>query len=214
MERTLEVRWFYNGEPDDALVDWFEQLGATLESERTDLYLLTDDPARNVKVREGKVQVKCRGTHSDTIRFHPQVVGLQERWDKWSFDLATDRMPDLPTGAPNAPWVPVKKRRLQRTFNAEEQLDLLSAPIESRPVEAQIELTKVRSGEHVAWTVCVESEGAPRALPGTLEQMGQHLFGADTPVTLEREASCGYAGWLMQVYADSPNIAAEGSLPG
>ena len=36
MDDTLEVRWFLDGSPPDAVVDWIRSLGAEADSARTD----------------------------------------------------------------------------------------------------------------------------------------------------------------------------------
>lgn len=53
MDDTLEVRWFVEDAPPASVVDWIETLGAEAETARTDLYLVSRDPAMNVKLREG-----------------------------------------------------------------------------------------------------------------------------------------------------------------
>jgi hypothetical protein len=195
MDDTLEVRWFLDGPVPDPVVDWIRSLGAEAESARTDLYLVSDDPAMNVKLREGKVQTKHRIGDRTPIQFADEVEGIQERWVKWSFPTAEqhhDLFEDDPTGL----WVPVHKERLRLEISPEEQSDLLSRLIEPDPAEAKIELTEVRSQGVETWTICMEAEGSPDALPGTLQQMGNYLFSQGTPPALTAEDSYGYAQWI------------------
>ncbi|MFB6248912.1 MAG: hypothetical protein ABEL97_10120 [Salinibacter sp.] len=196
MDDTLEVRWFVDGAPPAPVVDWVEALGAEAETTRTDLYLVSDSPAMNVKLREGKVQTKHRIGDRTPITFGDAVHGVQERWVKWSFPTREqhhDLFDDDPTGL----WVPVHKERLRREIDAEEQKDLLDHMIEPDPAEAKIELTEVRAEGQRAWTICMEAEGRPEALPGTLQQMGTHLFGQGDPPSLPTKRSCGYARWIQ-----------------
>lgn len=205
MVDTLEVRWFYDGAPSPDITNWIEALGATAESARTDLYLVSDDPAMNVKLREGQVQTKHRLGDRQHIRFGDTITGVQERWVKWSFPTEEqhhDLFDDDPTGL----WVPVHKERVQRSISPEEQNELLDHMIEPDPATAEIELTQVRANGQEAWTICMEAGGAPDALPGTLQQMGNHLFSQGDPPALAANRSFGYAHWIHSLAAsDSPS---------
>lgn len=198
MDDTLEVRWFVDGPQPDEVVDWIQSLGAEAESARTDLYLVSGDPAMNVKLREGKVQTKHRIGDRTPIRFADDVEGVQERWVKWSFPTV-EQHHDLFDEDPTGLWVPVHKERLRLVLSPEDQEDLLSRLIESDPAEAKIELTQVRSQGLQAWTICMEAEGRPEALPGTLQQTGTYLFSQDTPPSLSRDHSFGYAQWIQEL---------------
>jgi len=196
MVDTLEVRWFVVGTPSSDVIRWIEERGAGADSARTDLYLVSDDPAMNVKLREGKVQTKHRIGDRTPISFADTVEGIQERWVKWSFPTIEqhhDLFDDDPTGL----WVPVHKERTRLKISPDEQADLLPRLIESDPAEAKLELTRVRAEGEEAWTICMEAEGRPDALPGTLQQMGNYLFGQGTPPSLSRDHSYGYARWIQ-----------------
>jgi hypothetical protein len=203
MDDTLEVRWFVDGAPPASVVNWIEALGATAETTRTDLYLVSSDPAMNVKLREGKVQTKHRIGDRTPIEFGDEIRGVQERWVKWSFPTREqhhDLFDDDPTGL----WVPVHKERIRLEIDEEEQQALLDHMIEPDPAEAKMELTEVRVEDQRAWTICMEAEGRPAALPGTLQQMGTHLFGQGDPPALSAEHSYGYARWIQTLIEASP----------
>lgn len=193
MDHTLEVRWFYPGSPSPSLVDWITDLGAEPESTRTDLYLVSDDPAMNVKLREGKVQTKHRLGEPSAMNFGEEAHGARERWVKWSFPLngAHDLLDEDPTGL----WVPVHKERLQLTLDEDDQKDLLGDLAERNPVEAALELTTVSAGGESAWTVCMESEGNPDGLAATLRHAGDFLL-QSAPRPFETDRSFGYAHWI------------------
>ncbi len=209
MDDTLEIRWFAPGTPPSHVTDWIMDLGAESESNRTDLYLLSSDPAMNVKFREGQLQTKHRIGSGEGVRINERVSGVRERWIKWSFPLDDDA-PDLVKSDPTGLWVPVHKQRLQVELDGDEQLQRLRDAgreiTEPDPVEALAELTVVRSGDTVAWTVNVESEGAPGRLTSTLEQIVP-LFFADPAILFETETSFGYAEWLRSVV--EPEIEEE-----
>lgn len=196
MHDTLEVRWFVNGSPPDKVIDWIQSLGAEAESARTDLYLVSNDPALNVKLREGKVQTKHRIGDRSTISFTEEVEGIQERWVKWSFPTI-EQHHDLFDKDPTGLWVPVHKERLRLAISPEEQSSLLSRMIEPDPAEAKIELTQVRSQNKEGWTICMEAEGPAEALPGTLQQTGNYLFERGQPPLLSTDHSFGYARWIQ-----------------
>ena len=198
MDDTLEVRWFVEDAPPASVVDWIETLGAEAETTRTDLYLVCRDPAMNVKLREGKVQTKHRIGDRTPIEFANGVHGVQERWVKWSFPTVEqhhDLFDDDPTGL----WVPVHKERLRLEVEPDEQADLLDRLIEPAPARAKIELTEVRAEETRAWTICMEAQGRPDALPGTLQQMGNYLFAQGHPPTLTADHSFGYTRWIQRL---------------
>ncbi len=203
MDDTLEVRWFVDERPPTDVVDWIQSLGAEAESARTDLYLVSEDPAMNVKLREGKVQTKHRIGDQMSISFAEEVNGIQERWVKWSFPTVEqhhDLFDDDPTGL----WVPVHKERLRLKLSPDDQAELLPRLIESDPAEAKIELTEVRSQNQEAWTICMEAEGRPEALPGTLQQTGNYLFSQGTPPALAPDHSFGYARWIQVLQSSQP----------
>jgi hypothetical protein len=207
MDHTLEIRWFALGTPPSHVTDWITDLGAESESSRTDLYLLSEDPAMNVKFREGQLQTKHRVGDGKGVRVHRRVSGVRERWIKWSFPLDDDA-PDLIESDPTGLWVPVHKQRLQVQLDADEQIERLQGAglevTEPKPVEALAELTVVRSGDTVSWTVNVESEGKPERLASTLNQI-LPLFFADSRISFEQDDSFGYAEWLRSVV--QPDVA-------
>jgi len=209
MDQTLEVRWFYDGTPPSTVVDWFMDLDPEQESEREDLYLISNDPSLNVKLREEKIQLKRQSGERTGAQFHDRVRGHREFWQKWSFPL-TDDAPDLFTEDPSGLWLPVTKSRYQRKYKPAEQRSLLAPLVEPDPADALVELTQVTSGPHRAWTICMEAEGRAEVLPGTLRQMGLYVFNQGTPPALEPARSYGYVHWLEQAYVDGASALTNG----
>lgn len=201
MDQTLEVRWFYEGTPPASVVDWFMTFDPEKQSDREDLYLISNDPSLNVKLREEKIQLKRRSGDRVSTHFHDRVSGHREFWQKWSFPL-TDDSPDLFTDDPSGLWLPVTKSRYQREYEPDEQRALLDTLDEPDPADALVELTQVTSGPHTAWTICMEAEGRAEALPGTLRQMGHYVFNQGTPPALDPSYSHGYVRWLEHVHAN------------
>jgi hypothetical protein len=56
----------------------------------------------------------------------------------------------------------------------------------------------------------MEAEGRAEALPGTLRQMGQHVFGQGSPPALDPARSHGYVRWLKQAYVDGASALTNG----
>jgi len=201
---TLEARWFGSGAPPPSVVDWMDAIGADGESARTDLYLLSDDPAVNVKLREGQTQIKHRLGTPSSIQFGTTAQGVQERWVKWCFPTV-EQHHDLFDADPTGLWVPVHKERIRREVPPKDQEKHLDRLIESDPAVAKIELTRVRTESRRVWTICVEAEGDPRSLPGTLQQVGNYFFSKANAPALSLDHSFGYVHWLQNP---------ETSLPG
>jgi hypothetical protein len=201
MDQTLEVRWFCDGSLPESVVDWFMGFDPEKQPDREDLYLISDDPSLNVKLRGGHVQLKRRSGDQPAIRFCERVEGRREYWQKWSFPL-TDDAPHPFADDPLGVWLPVEKSRYQREYGPGAQRRLFTALDEEHPAMALVELTQVVSGPHEAWTICVEAKGDLETLPGTLRQVGRYIFGQGTPPALGLPPSYGYVRWLEHIYQD------------
>ncbi len=103
MDRTAEVRWFFEGQPPNPLVDWFESLGVEPQ-ERADLYLCPlDTDVLGVKLRSGgdHLELKLRERDQQTSKFPGGAVGNVEQWRKWSFEMTKVDHPTLGLGLPS-----------------------------------------------------------------------------------------------------------------
>lgn len=202
MTHTLELRWFFEPPCPPAVRDAFETLGAVETTQQRDLYLPSEDPALNLKLRNGQVQVKRRLAGPFALAVGPEATGCAEHWGKWHLPPADDPSSvadDDPTGL----WRPVHKTRHQWAMSPSAQADQLSghglptAP----PAMLNAELTTVAAGDAQAWTLCLEAEGPVPALSDTLRTAAPLLFGR-LPLTLSTETSYGYARWLR----DQPSV--------
>lgn len=196
MTHTLEVRWFKDGPLPSSVVEWIQSKEAQTESARTDLYLLSTDPAMNIKLREGRIETKRRTGERTKITFSNDVQGVQEWWTKWSFPTVEHHQ-ELFEEDPSALWVPVHKERIRITFTPKMQSRMLPRLIESSPAKAKLELTKLRAQKQEAWTICLEAEGRRNVLSGTLQQTGKHIFSRTFPLQLTTNDSFGYSRWLQ-----------------
>lgn len=92
MKYTAESRWFYETSPaDDAIQNWFASHGQHLtgSSKRTDLYLVNNSPAKSIKIREGKLEVKINAHNWDEEIVDANFV-RSNSWKKYSFVLEKD----------------------------------------------------------------------------------------------------------------------------
>lgn len=211
MESTLEMRWFESGSPPAELRDWFEDLGRPSSNTRTDLYLPCGDPARNLKLRNGRIEVKQRLAGPIRRSFGPAVTGDCEQWTKWSFPLR--ETPTPLTDDPTDLWVPVEKTRTRHAFEATEQTDLSGELPASPPATVLVELTEVTAGSATAWTFCLETAGPSSGLVETLTAAGSTLLTDGFPTTLSADRSFGYVRWLQGLPTVTDEPAPEVRIP-
>lgn len=207
MTLSLEARWFCAEPLPSALRDWMESLDPDDPFSWTDYYLPSEDPGLNLKLRDGKVQIKRRLAGPFRQNLGTSVNGRYEQWVKWSFSVSD--APSLPDTDPTALWVPVEKTRVRHTFSETEQASLTEKLPTSPPARAQMELTEVTAATETAWTVCLEAEGPASGLSDTLTALGPALFTDEFPVSLSAEQSYGYARWLQELSPDIGRPAPE-----
>ncbi len=193
---SVEIRWFFPGPPERALVAWFQQSYTSVGvGERTDHYLLGTGAGLNVKLREGRVEVKQRQWARAGFRVNRRARGALEGWHKWSFELAAGGDEVGLAEAHPERWLPVHKRRRLRTFIAELDEITETAPGSYPPAGCSAELTVVTAGGEQWHTLGFESFGEGD-LAGLLHSVGDYLLNGDLPRPLEAEVSMGYAAWI------------------
>ena len=74
MIATAEVRWFYRGPLPAAVRAWFEARGSRMayQAPRRDRYLGLPGDALNVKLREGRIEIKLRQRQGEVLPLHPR----------------------------------------------------------------------------------------------------------------------------------------------
>jgi hypothetical protein len=196
-KRTLEVRWFYEGEPSSDVVAWFGAVcGQTPpDAGRSDVYLASDRSDMNVKLRGGRLEVKRRLRDGRATRFTDEVEGLVERWDKWALPWPTypaHSEEENTTGQ----WITVgKSRRLCRLEIGE----FISIAGEGTipPRSCSVELTRLIVHEEAWWSVCFEASTPEDELDGTFLRAINYAFSQHEPRRLDLAHSYGYPQWLM-----------------
>ncbi|WP_263786281.1 hypothetical protein [Salinibacter grassmerensis] len=197
MTITLEARWFGPAPLPDALHKWFAALGPVETFTQTDLYLPAEDPALNLKMRDGQLQIKRRLAGPLSTAFSDAASGRCEQWGKWTLDLA-DSASHLWDDDPTDLWVPVKKTRRQLSFAPGEQSALTERLPTTPAATLEAELTTVEADEETAWTFCLEAEGPVAGLVDTLTAAGAVVLDETLPVSLAPDQSFGYVRWLQQ----------------
>jgi len=199
MRATAEVRWFYEG-PIPAAVDaWFRHFEPEPHAQppRTDGYLYPTGAALNVKVREGRLEMKRRDAMGDAVVFNPRIEGYVEHWRKWSFALASGEAAEV-FGRADPLWIDVRKTRRMRSYRLDEagRVTPVSAAAAS-PSGCAVELAHVEAAGRRWWSLCFEAYGDDAPLADLLVHTARHVFAHGDPPALDLGHSAGYAGWLL-----------------
>jgi hypothetical protein len=197
---TIEVRWFFEGTPSLAVVEWFAQGEPEPEAQsgRVDYYLrLTDGDGLGIKLRQGRLEVKQRHRQYGLVHLHQRVTGRVEGWRKWSFELAgCDR--DLASIlVPALSWIGVKKERRLRRYRVTSQEMVVAVPTEAGTGQGcGLELTRIIIEGSQWWSLGFEAFGDQARLYDTLLRVATQVFAAGEPPSLDSKDSYSYPRWL------------------
>ena len=194
---SLEVRWFFPGQFETAVAEWFGRFPAQTEA-REDTYLL--DPqlrGLSVKVRGGAaLDVKVYRGSPGILYLPGRARGRMESWQKWSFPIA----PLCGDSDDLAGWRPVRKvRRISR-------FSLADGPVSAQPPglgqepRCAVELTEVRTPGRDWWTLGFEATGPDHLLRRVLQATAALVFAQALPGSVEPgpDESRSYPEWLCQ----------------
>jgi len=199
MYATAEVRWFYHGPLPAAVRAWFEARGSRMayHAPRRDRYLGLPGDSLGIKLREGRVEIKQRQRQGEFLRLHPQVTGVLEYWQKWSFALADPAAAPPGISATDSFWLAVDKHRgLARYRVAGNEPPMAVAP-DVYPVQGcEVELVELYANGQAWWSLCFEAFGQGRALPEALLATARQFLGGAEPPHLDAGDSYGYPRWL------------------
>ena len=203
MYPTAEVRWFFRGPVPPDVAAWFERGTESIRHEppREDRYLrLCDTDDLNIKLREGRLEIKQRVGETETVQFHPQVSGVVEQWNKHGFVPAEEDDDTAAFAHAGRGWVAVDKDRSVRTFRvAEDSTVVVPTTTETPQRGCGMELTTVRALGRLWWTLALEAFGRPSSLHSSLLLTAQHVFASGEPPSLPNHRSYGYAAWLSRL---------------
>ncbi len=193
--RSLEVRWIFPGQLEDAVAGWFAGFPAAVES-REDTYLL--DPqlrGLSVKVRGGgALEVKVYRGSPGILKVPGRARGRMEFWQKWSFPCSLLRG----DSADPAGWRPVRKRRRISRFPLASGQIAARAPGPGGEPRCEVELTEVRTRGRDWWTLGLEATGQADLLRSELQATAALVFAQPLPGGVEPgpDESRSYAEWL------------------
>jgi hypothetical protein len=201
MQTTAEVRWFYQGQIPARVVAWFGNGPGAIDHQppRVDEYLLIQETdSVNVKLREGRIEIKQR--YGDAVHrvFAGGSVGEIEFWRKWGFGI-DKKNSNGNLDENEAAWLAVRKDRMARTY--ELRPDGAVLPLADLVVIEQgcsLELTEVEAAGERWWSLCFEEIGPADRLRETLVAVADHVLVTLDDFSLEGHASCGYSAWLQR----------------
>lgn len=179
MLKTLEMRWFKQGDIPTSVREWFEKDCMGNGESRTDWYLIPIAPCDylNIKFRQGRLEIKWREKQYPTVNLNSQWQGIMEAWVKWLCE-AESMEGFLPQ---HQGWVAVEKARSQRQI------------VLSPEACCNLELTQLRVKNQPWWTVGLESTGDEESLSAIAQQLSQTC-----PETLTEKDASAYPHWLAQ----------------
>ena len=204
MLHTIETRWFGQGEIPSEISDWFGACPgpAELQPLRRDHYLRNiDGDGLSLKLREGGLEIKQRRYDHGLVRLHGSIEGLVEAWVKWRFplDQAIFPFPAAIDGSGN--WFAVEKRRRLRRYGVGgRRLVPLIAPPGAAYAGCDLELTSVRAGGDLWWTVAFESASQGQNGLDRLLALTGLAFAETTPPQLLASNSFSYPLWLASSF--------------
>lgn len=190
---STEVRWFGQGALPltvDVLAAKFPGRPAPRTETRRDLYLVSDDPAVGIKLRDGKLEIKSRRFADGAS---DRLPGSIEEWVKWSWDDAGKESVARDTPAH---WKPVEKERAQWKFSRDGAEIRVVSGTERVGRGGAIELTEIKTPEGQFWTIAVEAFSHGGDARVDIGAAAAVLLGVLPEGTLTAEASRGYAEWL------------------
>lgn len=187
MYPTFELRWFYPGDLPPIVQDWFtnscpgEVFG--YKEEREDWYLLPKFPCDyfNLKLRDGRLEIKWRKAELGNIRFGEIGEGNLEQWEKWGCEDLTVNAGMLET---EGAWISVKKARSQRQI-------VLSH-------SCNIELTQLNVVSESWWSFALEATAEDATVENTITEVAERIVSTHPPLSLSLQSSFAYPAWLSR----------------
>ena len=207
---TAELRWFNRGTLPEEISHWFQQdcLGDHLAppEEREDLYLyIPGCDYMNVKLRQGRLEIKWRKAELGVVRFEDRVEGKAETWGKW---LCEDPTSDFQLAAVRGKesWVSVQKVRFlrkasltQRQYQVFPDKSITLPVTESIDQGCNVELTTLTINNNAWWSLAFEAFGEHERLMDHLQTLANQVFKTYHGPKLLVEDSFAYPSWLSVV---------------
>jgi hypothetical protein len=218
---TAEVRWFYEGDLPETILEQFRsgeitQDGGTVE-ERRDVYLyLPGVDSLGIKLRgmsirreydAEKLEIKRRELEGSVVSFMPGVTGRLERWKKWAFNSeSSDPQLSSMLTAKDEAWMSVSKVRYLRRYAVTSDKSVVAVPLNEWPDNGcNVEITKLIAPDGQRWwTLGFETFGEAGAAIDDNLMLSANYFFAETGLGVFKEKdSYGYPRWLNVVKQSS-----------
>lgn len=201
---TAELRWFNRGTLPSETSHWFQQdcLGNNLTppEEREDLYLYVPGcNYMNVKLRQGRLEIKWRKTELGVVRFENRVEGKAETWGKWLCEDPTSESFQPAAVRGEEIWVSVQKVRTQRRYQILPDKSITLPLTESINQGCNVELTKLTINGDAWWSLACEAFGEDERLMDHLQIVANWVFKTYHGPKLLAEDSFAYPSWLSDV---------------
>lgn len=176
---SAEVRWFFEGPVPDEMERWFCRGGLLDKAPpREDHYLLFPAPlGLNIKLREGRLEVKSLVGAPGLRTFATDIAGHIELWEKRTGgDAAVAEFEKLRASSPHL-WIAVGKERTLRTFSLEgDSMQEVAAGKVFLATGCNVELTTVTVEGAACWSFGFEAYGEPSRVDAHMQKVAVHIF--------------------------------------
>jgi hypothetical protein len=176
---TAEVRWFFEGSIPAAIAQWFCRGGLfDKAAPREDHYLLFPSPlGLNIKLREGRMEVKSLVGAPGLRTFATDITGNVELWEKQiGGKQAVAEFEKLRSSAPHL-WIAVGKERTLRTFSLEgDSMHEVAAGKVFLANGCNVELTKITVEGAAYWSFGFEAFGEPSQVEERMQKVAVYIF--------------------------------------
>jgi hypothetical protein len=197
---TSEIRWFYQGEIPEIVLDWYDDCPGEKvdEPERTDRYFVGASPEVGIKIREGRLELKRLIDRTETIAMARVHTAYQEEWRKWSFRLAVNNDGSWAGIDSTLDWIDVSKLRSLRFYQPTAAGILV--PKETAMSEGcQLELSRIQSKDQRWWSLGFESTGDVNRRQKSMHLVARNLLKSLRGVDLQGEDCFGYPRWIAKM---------------
>ncbi len=203
MVTSLEMRWFYRGTPTTEVEQWFYEdfpgEPPLTPDNREDVYLITTPMSEylNIKLREGRLEVKWRSWELGVLSFDSRYAGNVENWVKWMCEDPSVNSITLERVVGEKQWLAIAKSRYQRLYKIPNSKSLTLVPI-TQPKEAScaVELTKLNIRGNNWWSLAFEAFGEQATLRDTLQPAAELVFKTYRGPQLQPQDSFAYPKWI------------------
>ena len=204
MLTSAEVRWFFEGAIPDEIEQWFCRGDLLYKAApREDHYLaLPASLALNIKLREGRLEIKPLANTLGVRNFTVDVAGHVQLWEKWSGgDAAVKEFERLRTSNPGL-WITVTKERRLRKFSLNgDSIKEVDAGKVFLSQGCNVELTKVTVDGLWYWSFAFEAFGDPSHVAEYLPRVAERVLSDNRhphyPFSVNNSHS--YPEWLARL---------------